>query len=237
MPASPTRCTTRAAPRRAVAIAVAIASSSRARPTSVVCPSGPSSSPLTPSALPTRAYRLAPQDPYHFVGPYAGWPLPSRSTLHSIIPRRAVHRRSAILLLLWQALGAEGAVGGGLDGPRPRRTVQNRFVLLQPSLPAFAPGTSVHNSCPQSTSRYHCGRRVLRPSHLAHLLGHARVSAADQQPHLQADALEGAGCYQVLPRAPAARPPTAPPSSRSWTSSARATPGWSGSRPAGPVAA
>ena len=34
MPGSPTRCTTRAVPRRAVVIAVAIASSSRARPTS-----------------------------------------------------------------------------------------------------------------------------------------------------------------------------------------------------------
>jgi DNA invertase Pin-like site-specific DNA recombinase len=31
-----------------------------------------------------------------------------------------------------------------------------------------------------------------------HLLGYARVSTADQQPHLQVDALERAGCYRVF---------------------------------------
>lgn len=31
---------------------------------------------------------------------------------------------------------------------------------------------------------------------MGHLLGYARVSTADQQPHLQVDALERAGCYQ-----------------------------------------
>jgi hypothetical protein len=36
IPGSPTRCTTRAAPRRDAAIAVAIAVSSRPRPTSIV---------------------------------------------------------------------------------------------------------------------------------------------------------------------------------------------------------
>jgi DNA invertase Pin-like site-specific DNA recombinase len=33
---------------------------------------------------------------------------------------------------------------------------------------------------------------------MGHLLGDARVSTADQQPHLQADALERAGCYRVF---------------------------------------
>ena len=30
---------------------------------------------------------------------------------------------------------------------------------------------------------------------MGHLLGNARVSTSDQQPHLQVDALERAGCY------------------------------------------
>jgi DNA invertase Pin-like site-specific DNA recombinase len=33
---------------------------------------------------------------------------------------------------------------------------------------------------------------------MGHLLGYARVSTADQQPHLQVDALELAGCYRVF---------------------------------------
>ena len=33
---------------------------------------------------------------------------------------------------------------------------------------------------------------------MGHLLGDARVSTSDQQPHLQVDALELAGCYRVL---------------------------------------
>jgi DNA invertase Pin-like site-specific DNA recombinase len=33
---------------------------------------------------------------------------------------------------------------------------------------------------------------------MGHLLGYARVSTADQQPHLQVDALERAGCYRVF---------------------------------------
>jgi DNA invertase Pin-like site-specific DNA recombinase len=32
---------------------------------------------------------------------------------------------------------------------------------------------------------------------MGHLLGYARVSTTDQQPHLQVDALERAGCYRV----------------------------------------
>jgi hypothetical protein len=32
---------------------------------------------------------------------------------------------------------------------------------------------------------------------MGHLLGYARVSTTDQQPHLQVDALQHAGCYRV----------------------------------------
>jgi resolvase-like protein len=35
-------------------------------------------------------------------------------------------------------------------------------------------------------------------SGMGHLLGYARVSTTDQQPHLQIDALERAGCYRVF---------------------------------------
>jgi DNA invertase Pin-like site-specific DNA recombinase len=45
---------------------------------------------------------------------------------------------------------------------------------------------------------------------MGHLLGYARVSTTDQQPHLQVDALERAGCYRVFTEtasgAPADRP-------------------------------
>jgi DNA invertase Pin-like site-specific DNA recombinase len=34
---------------------------------------------------------------------------------------------------------------------------------------------------------------------MGHLLGYARVSTTDQQPQLQVDALQGAGCYRVFP--------------------------------------
>ena len=33
---------------------------------------------------------------------------------------------------------------------------------------------------------------------MGHLLGYARVSTTDQQPQLQVDALEHAGCYRVF---------------------------------------
>ena len=33
---------------------------------------------------------------------------------------------------------------------------------------------------------------------MGHLLGYARVSTTDQQPQLQMDALERAGCYRVF---------------------------------------
>lgn len=39
---------------------------------------------------------------------------------------------------------------------------------------------------------------------MGRLLGYARVSTADQQPQLQLDALDRAGCYRSLSRPPAA---------------------------------
>jgi DNA invertase Pin-like site-specific DNA recombinase len=33
---------------------------------------------------------------------------------------------------------------------------------------------------------------------MGHLLGYAPVSTGDQQPHLQVDALDRAGCYRVF---------------------------------------
>jgi hypothetical protein len=66
-------------------------------------------------------------------------------------------------------------------------------------------------------------------SGMGHLLGHARVSTTDQQPHLQVDALERAGCDRVFVETASAPRPTGPSSHRSWTSFAPATPWSSGS--------
>jgi hypothetical protein len=63
---------------------------------------------------------------------------------------------------------------------------------------------------------------------MGHQLGYARVSTTDQQPHLQVDALERAGCYRVFTETPGAPAATGLSSSSSWTSSAPATPWWSG---------
>jgi DNA invertase Pin-like site-specific DNA recombinase len=55
---------------------------------------------------------------------------------------------------------------------------------------------------------------------MGHLLGYARVSTTDQQPHFQVDTLERAGCYRVFvetasgahrPAGPRAGPGPAPP--------------------------
>ena len=46
-------------------------------------------------------------------------------------------------------------------------------------------------------------------SGMGHLLGYARVSISDQQPQLQVDALERAGCYRVVSET--ARRPRRPP--------------------------
>ena len=66
-------------------------------------------------------------------------------------------------------------------------------------------------------------------SGMGHLLGYARVSTTDQQPHLQVDALERAGCYRVFTETASGARTDRPPSCSSWTSSAPATPWSSGS--------
>jgi DNA invertase Pin-like site-specific DNA recombinase len=70
---------------------------------------------------------------------------------------------------------------------------------------------------------------------MGHLLGYARVSTTDQQPQLQVDALQHAGCYRVFVETASAPAPTAPPSPRSWTSCARRHPGRLETRPAWPL--
>jgi Resolvase, N terminal domain len=64
---------------------------------------------------------------------------------------------------------------------------------------------------------------------MGHVLGYARVSTADQQPHLQVEALEHAGCYRMFVETASGARTTGLPSSRSWTSSAPATRWSSGS--------
>ena len=48
---------------------------------------------------------------------------------------------------------------------------------------------------------------------MAPLLGYARVSTTDQQPQLQVDALERAGCYRVFTETASCRPA---PTQRTW---------------------
>jgi hypothetical protein len=63
-------------------------------------------------------------------------------------------------------------------------------------------------------------------SGMGHLLGSARVSTTDQQPHLQVDALKRTAATGCSPRPPPAPAPTGPPWSRSWISCTPPTP-WS----------
>jgi hypothetical protein len=88
-----------------------------------------------------------------------------------------------------------------------------------------------------------CDRRCM-----GHLLGYARVSTTDQQPHLQVDALEHAGCYRVFTEtASGDRPvleqvldqlrPVTPWSSGSSTASAAPCGTWSTPSPGWPTAA
>ena len=88
-------------------------------------------------------------------------------------------------------------------------------------------------------------------SGMEHLLGYARVSTTDQQPHLQVDALERAGCYRVFTETASGartdRPvleqlldrsgPATPWSSGSSTASAARSATWSRPSPAWPTAA
>jgi hypothetical protein len=78
-------------------------------------------------------------------------------------------------------------------------TVRNRTFLQHPPLPRHeAPSTR-----PEPVSEINVAQPPL--SHgsatlprMGHLLGYARVSTTDQQPQLQIDALERAGCYRVF---------------------------------------
>ena len=77
--------------------------------------------------------------------------------------------------------------------------VRNRTFLRQPPLPH----QEAPFRCPEPVSEINVAQPALSkrsatiPS-MGHLLGYARVSTADQQPQLQVDALEHAGCYRVF---------------------------------------
>lgn len=63
---------------------------------------------------------------------------------------------------------------------------------------------------------------------MGHLLGYARVSTTDQQPHLQVDALQRAGCYRVFTETASGTRSDRP--SRSSFQTTRASPGRSWSK-------
>ena len=95
-----------------------------------------------------------------------------------------------------------------------RTSVAERAFLRQPSLPATSRSGCVQNPCPKSTAHNWPCPTLLRRSRHGHQLGYARVSTTDQQPQLQVDALERAGCYRVFTEtasgAPTGRPRAAP---------------------------
>jgi DNA invertase Pin-like site-specific DNA recombinase len=59
---------------------------------------------------------------------------------------------------------------------------------------------------------------------MGHLLGYARVSTTDQQPHLQVDALKHARCYRVFTETASGACTDRPVLEQVWTSFAPATP-------------
>ena len=89
-------------------------------------------------------------------------------------------------------------------GPRKapsshRPAVRNRPYLQQPKQAAFQrlprrpePVSEINVAQPAPSQ----GSATL--PRMGHLLGYARVSTTDQQPQLQVDALERAGCYRVF---------------------------------------
>jgi DNA invertase Pin-like site-specific DNA recombinase len=74
------------------------------------------------------------------------------------------------------------------------------------SATAAAPHRQGPHTCPEPVSTINVAQAAL--SHgsatvigVGNLLGYARVSTTDQQPHLQVDALQRAGCYRVFTEA------------------------------------
>jgi hypothetical protein len=63
---------------------------------------------------------------------------------------------------------------------------------------------------------------------MGHLLGYARVSTTDQQPQLQVDALQRAGCYRVFTETASGTRSDRLVLEQVLDQSARATPWWSG---------
>jgi hypothetical protein len=91
----------------------------------------------------------------------------------------------------------EHARGQGAKGRQ--QGVQNRAFLRQPPLPRH----SASGRRPKLVSEINVAQPALSQgsatvSGMGHLLGYARVSTTDQQPHRQVDALERAGCYRVF---------------------------------------
>jgi hypothetical protein len=86
----------------------------------------------------------------------------------------------------------QGPVESQVGCPKP--TVSATAASPPPPTPLWASRTRVRNQ-----------RRITSPvtgfcnvSGMGHLLGYARVSTTDQQPQLQVDALQHAGCYRVF---------------------------------------
>jgi uncharacterized protein YjbJ (UPF0337 family) len=90
-------------------------------------------------------------------------------------------------------------VDGRLDDRHAGETVRNRRRFCNRRGGPVATGSGA------SRTRVHYQGRTTTPvvglsdgRRMGHLLGYARVSTSDQQPHLQIDALERAGCYRVF---------------------------------------
>ncbi len=93
----------------------------------------------------------------------------------------------------------------GVTWTRPRLpsshrwTARKRAFLRQASLPRH----KGRQRCPEPVSEINVAQPPLSEgcetvSGMGHLFGYARVSTTDQQPQLQVDALERAGCYRVF---------------------------------------
>jgi hypothetical protein len=112
----------------------------------------------------------------------------SNGTRHAADETALASASSWVELQVW-AIGA-GSVG---------RLSQNRTFLRQPPLPRH----QLPITCSGPVSEINVAQPPLSQGsatlpRMGHLLGYARVSTTDQQPHLQVDALIAAGCYRVF---------------------------------------